>query len=168
MFQRAFKQAGIKKKFNPHIFRHSRALWLAQNNWNNVLANKMFGWGMNSNMYNYYVSLATDDLKDMMMESYGLPNNKEKKMEKRKPKECPRCEAVNEKSSRFCFKCGYILDMNTAKELMKKQELEKDLQGELFQKIPETADKTKNIQELMFDVLKKDKKLIDKLKEIAS
>jgi integrase len=170
MFERAFKRAKIKKKFNPHLFRHSRALWCAQNNWNQVMANKMFGWGMSSIMYNYYVSLATEDIKEKMLECYGISNKNKEDIDKRKPNKCPRCEALNDNKSRFCYKCGLVLDMETAKELMKKKELEKELQDELLQKtihkdnIPEFTD----VKELMYQILKKDKTLINKLKEIVS
>lgn len=170
MFERTFKKAKIKKKFNPHIFRHSRALWCVQNDWNGVMANKMFGWGMSSNMYNYYVSLATEDLKDKMLDCYGLPNRTKKEVEERKPKECHRCKAINGKEARFCFKCGFVLDMETAKELMKKQELEKELHADLFKQSIGKAEIKENatIQDALFEVLKKDKKLIAKLKEIVS
>lgn len=121
LFERAFIKAKIKKKFNPHLFRHSRALWCAQNNWNQVMANKMFGWGISSKMYNYYVSLSTEDVKDKMMECYGISTKRKEKVDNRKPSKCPRCEALNDNKSRFCFKCGLILDMEIAKELMKKK-----------------------------------------------
>ena len=78
MFERTFQKAKIKKKFNPHLFRHSRALWCVQNGWNGVMANKM-------------------------LDCYGLPNRTKKEVEERKPKECLRCKAINGKEARFCF-----------------------------------------------------------------
>ena len=58
----------------------------------------------------------------------------------------------------------------TAKELMKKQELEKELHADLFKQSISKAEIKENatIQDALFEVLKKDKKLIAKLKEIVS
>lgn len=170
LFERTFKKAKIRKKFNPHLFRHSRALWCVVNGWNVVMANKMFGWGLSSKMYNYYVALATEDLKEKMLECYGLSTKRKDLTENRKPRQCPRCEAINDTKARFCFRCGLVLDMETAKELMRKKELEKELHEELFKRSVSKTEfqETSDIKELLYNVLKKDKNLVNKLKEIVS
>ena len=164
------KEAGLKKKFNPHLFRHSRALWCVQNGWNNVEANKMFGWGMSSNMYNYYVTLGTEDLAEKMKSCYGLPSKKDKGIDERKPKTCPRCDALNDKSFRCCFKCGFILDIESARKVMKMKEMEDKLHNEVFsrnlgQVKPQTEEELKDT---LFNVIKEDPKLLDKLRGILS
>jgi integrase len=162
MFERAFEKAGVKKSFNPHLFRHSRALWCVQNNWNQIMANKMFGWGLSSKMYGYYVSLSTEDLKDKMMESYGLQSKTKDSVEERKPRNCPRCEALNKKESKFCYRCGMVLDLKT---IVTREDLEKEILSQ-----PLTAKNVSNVKEAIFqsikDTLLKDSTFIEQLKSV--
>jgi len=56
-----FKVAGIKKRHNPHIFRHSRATFLAKHLTESQLK-QFFGWTQSSNMAARYVHLSGRDL----------------------------------------------------------------------------------------------------------
>jgi hypothetical protein len=62
------------------------------------------------------------------------------------------------------------LDRETALKLFEKETLEKELQNELLAQSLKKKDITKGstIQDVMFEVLKNDKRLIAKLKEIVA
>ncbi len=131
IFERSFKKAGIRKSWNPHLYRHSRALWCVLNNWNTIMANKFFGWADNSNMYSYYVSLANEDVKEKMMQSYGISTKKEDELEKRKPKICARCEALNQPKVKFCYRCGMAIDLKTVLSLDEQRKASDELMNAL-------------------------------------
>ncbi len=99
VFENTMKKSGLNKKFNPHLFRHSRALWCAINNWNNQMANALFGWSDSSTMFSYYVSLGSQDLKNKMKSMYG-----EEEVTEIKKKEFIKCKCgrKNEPNADFC------------------------------------------------------------------
>jgi integrase len=57
----AFRKAGVRKRVNPHIFRHSRASILA-NHLTEFQMNHYFGWTQGSTMPSTYVHLTGKDL----------------------------------------------------------------------------------------------------------
>jgi len=115
------ERAGIKKKVNPHIFRHSRATYLA-NMLKEAQMNQYFGWIQGSDMPATYVHLSGRDVDNAILEMHGIvdrsKNNREKDLE---PKECPRCETKNECTAKFCRRCGLPLDPKTALEVQNKE-----------------------------------------------
>ncbi|MEM3012579.1 MAG: tyrosine-type recombinase/integrase [Candidatus Hadarchaeales archaeon] len=109
--------AGIKKRLNPHMFRHSRATHLAT-----VLTeaqmNQYFGWVQGSDVPSTYVHLSGRDVDRTLLQIYGIEQEgKEKEESKLKPKKCPRCSRVNPATGRFCSACGMPLDLKAAMEL---------------------------------------------------
>jgi integrase len=62
----AFKRAGITKRCNPHLFRHSRASVLA-NHLTEFQMNHYFGWTQGSNMPSTYVHLSGKDLDEAIL-----------------------------------------------------------------------------------------------------
>lgn len=169
LFERLFDKAKVKKRFNPHLFRHSRATWCAINGWNSLEMCKFFGWEENSSMPSVYISMVQQDITNRMKETYGLKTDKAQKLEERKPNECPRCEALNPHKSRFCYKCGIALDLRTAQKLDDMKKKEEALQKELMKKTVNTTTikGITDIRELMYQALKQDKNLVKKLKEIV-
>jgi integrase/recombinase XerD len=120
------KKAGIKKRVNTHIFRHSRATHLA-NFLTEAQMNVYFGWVQGSDMPATYVHLSGRDVDDRILEMYDLkPKNKAKENEL-KPRRCPRCEYINAPVSRFCGRCGTVLDEEERLKLeMKSREVSKE------------------------------------------
>ncbi len=113
VFRLTMENSSLDKKFNPHIFRHSRALWCAINNWNNQMANALFGWSDSSTMFSYYVSLGSKDLKNKMKSAYG---EKEATETKQKKMIICKCGRKNDPNSDFCYKCGALLNQKKALE----------------------------------------------------
>lgn len=115
------KKADIKKKINPHNFRHSRATYLA-NHLTEAQMKEFFGWVQASDMASIYVHLSGRDVDNALLKVYGIKNNEEKEESELKPKNCPRCKEVNSFSNKFCSKCGMILD-----EELRNERIQQDL-----------------------------------------
>ncbi len=106
----AFRSAGIKKRCNPHLFRHSRASILA-NHLTEFQMNQYFGWIQGSDMPSTYVHLSGRDLDSAILKMNGLVVEEKKQQES--PKKCPRCDSINAKDNVYCSKCAAILDEKT-------------------------------------------------------
>jgi integrase/recombinase XerD len=114
MLQSVARKANIKKKVNPHNFRHSRATMLA-NHLTEAQMNQYFGWVTGSDMPSTYVHLSGRDVDDAILKMRGLSKPKEEEVESSlAPKKCPRCDLTNKATGKFCMRCGAILDVQTA------------------------------------------------------
>lgn len=119
MLYRIATRARITKKVNPHNFRHSRATYLA-----NFLAEaqmkEYFGWTQDSKMTGIYIHLSGRDVDSALLKVYGIKNDNEQKESIFKPKECSRCQQVNQATNRFCSRCAMPLDEGSRMEVLKK------------------------------------------------
>ncbi len=70
------KEAGIKKRVNPHILRHSRATVLA-NYLTEAQMCEFFGWAQESKMPRIYVHLSGRDIDKAIDKVYGLEEEEE-------------------------------------------------------------------------------------------
>lgn len=120
------KKAGIRKKINPHLFRHSRAT---------VLANKLteaqmkahFGWVQGSDMAGVYVHLSGRDIDKAILNTCGMHEEGNTKQGDFSPVACSRCKASNSPASKFCTKCGNPLSFEAAGESERKNQDNSDL-----------------------------------------
>jgi hypothetical protein len=119
----AFDKAGIKKRRNPHLFRHSRATYMA-NHLTEFQMNQYFGWIQGSDMPSTYVHMSGKEVDDAVLMMNGVKTDIKKEQSKLLPIICPRCDTINENSSRHCNKCGGILDLKYAMEIEEKQKEE--------------------------------------------
>jgi len=110
-----FRSAGINKRCNPHLFRHSRASTMA-NHLTEFQMNQYFGWKQGSNMPATYVHMSGKDLDGTILKMNGLKVEEEQEVEKSKI--CPKCDAFNAIDSIYCSKCAHVLD---EREVMKTQ-----------------------------------------------
>ena len=110
IIRRSFERVGMKKKSNPHWFRHSRASLLAPN-LTEVLLCKYMGWTLGSKQVKTYCHLCTEQLEHAYLKMQGV-ETAEKESIKRIAK-CG-CGTINEKSARYCFKCGRPLSVEIA------------------------------------------------------
>lgn len=67
-----------------------------------------------------YVHLSGRDVDNALLKVYGIKNDDEQKESIFKPKECNRCQRVNQATNRFCSRCGMPLDEETKSEILKK------------------------------------------------
>lgn len=119
IIRRAFKRSKIPKKCNPHIFRHSRASFLADH-LTEFQMNQYFGWIQGSGMPSTYVHMSGKQLDNSLLELHGVKNDTIKKESVLTPITCQRCKTSNPHDSKYCRKCASFLDMKTALEYEEK------------------------------------------------
>ncbi len=127
--QRVAEEAGIKKRVHIHLFRHSRATYMA-NHLTEAQMNMHFGWVQGSNMPSIYVHLSGRDVDQAILRANGI----EIKEDENKPKTnvCPRCKNINTPNNLFCYKCGAVLTLKTAMDLEEKAKPVDDSLNELL------------------------------------
>ncbi len=145
----AAKRAGIKKKVNPHNFRHARATYLASKFTEQQLK-VFFGWTRASDMASVYVHLSGKDVDDALLNVYGIQQgSEESKITKLKPVFCVMCNTQNEATNKFCKLCGMILDENKRIEMQAKE-----TQNEEINKVMNILFKDKDILALVAQKIK--------------
>lgn len=124
------KKGEIKKAINPHIFRHSRASYLA-NFLTEAQMKHYFGWTQSSKMCQTYIHMSGRDIDDAILgKVYGLKEVKEEadRDETIKPKICMKCGLENPPTNKFCEKCNLALDIKT---LIEQEEKDKKAESEI-------------------------------------
>jgi site-specific recombinase XerD len=129
MLSQAARKAEIKKKVNPHNFRHSRATYLA-NHLTEAQMNQYLGWVRGSDMPATYVHLSGRDMDDAILKLKGIKQKENKVESELTPKKCSRCALINKATSKYCSRCGAVLDLETA---MVMQEEAKDMDDKFAQ-----------------------------------
>lgn len=124
IFKRLFKKTGIQKRSNPHLFRHSRATFLASH-LTEFQMNQYLGWIQGSKMPHTYVHMSGKEVDNAILAMNKIKTEKKTNETILQSQKCPRCSTVNGFNCKFCNKCGAILDMKTAIEIEenKKQEV---------------------------------------------
>jgi integrase len=107
--RKAVSEAKLERRIYPHLFRHTRATILATRVTEAPLEAQM-GWVHGSRMTQTYVHLSGRDQDNAILKAYGIEVPEEKPIETDKPVNCPRCKEPNDNKSRFCWKCGMVLD----------------------------------------------------------
>jgi site-specific recombinase XerD/ribosomal protein L40E len=110
------KLAGVKKRVNPHSFRHARATHLA-NRLTEAQMKQYFGWTQSSDMASIYVHLSGRDVDNALLQMHGLAKEDNSKERILKVKVCSRCKEDNDPISDFCKRCGSVLDLSIALNL---------------------------------------------------
>jgi len=132
ILEEASKKAGINKRVHPHLFRHSRATFLA-NHLTEAQMNQYFGWVQGSDMPATYVHLSGRDLHVAIKKIYGIETKEDKKEVKMRPKNCPKCEKINSPTAKFCDRCGGVLDVQTAIEINEQRKKKDEIMLKLLQ-----------------------------------
>ncbi len=120
ILKNAARKAGIKKKVNPHNFRHSRATYLA-NYLTEAQMKEFFGWTQGSEMAAIYVHLSGRDVDNAILKLYGKAKPETPEESILTPKTCSRCEMQNPSSNKFCSRCGLPLDKETMNAIIKSE-----------------------------------------------
>ncbi len=102
------EKAGVKKKVNPHAFRHARATVLAKH-LKEPEMREFFGWGNDSDMPAIYVHLSGRDVDSSVLGIYGIKEAENSQEPVLTVESCPRCQEPNDSASKFCHKCGLPL-----------------------------------------------------------
>ncbi len=102
------QKAGVKKKVNPHAFRHARATFMARH-LKEPEMREFFGWGKDSEMPAIYVHLSGRDVDNSVLAVYGIKQAENSQEPVLKVEPCPRCQEGNDPASKFCHRCGLPL-----------------------------------------------------------
>jgi hypothetical protein len=122
MLKETAQKAGVRKRVNPHLFRHSRATFLAKH-LTEAQMKEYFGWTQASDMAAVYVHLSGRDVDSALLKLAGKPipeANDQLEMDRR-VRLCSVCKHENSPEMRRCSNCGRPLDLRTALEDDKKE-----------------------------------------------
>ncbi len=126
------ERAQIKKKVNPHNFRHSRATYYASRLREREMM-EYFGW-RKSDTVGIYVHLNGEAVDNAILRSQGIIKEKDKFGTLLKTKKCARCKKINKPTDKFCSMCSMSLDEEIANEI-KKKDIERQQADEIMQKL---------------------------------
>ncbi len=148
ILKKAARRAGIKKRIYPHLFRHSRATFLASI-MSDASLKQYCGWTQGSKMASVYIHMSGKDTDEAILRANGLEIKKVQKQRLLEPKKCMRCFAVNEATNRFCKVCGFSLDKEEAEKVLQADTQRKQADG-----IMDRLMKDNDILELIKEKLK--------------
>ena len=106
-------KAGVNKRIYPHLFRHSRATFLA-GKLTEAQMKEYFGWVQSSEMAATYVHLSGRDVDNALLSLQGMVKPEDKKEELFKVCFCKRCREKNSPTAKFCLRCGTPMDETIA------------------------------------------------------
>lgn len=113
------QKAGMKKRANPHMFRHSKATHMAHH-LTEAQMSHYFGWVQGSDTPSTYVHLLGRDVDGAILKFHGLKEEKEEKKENSTPKKCHRCEKLNSPNGKYCIRSVLRLTWKQLWKLKKK------------------------------------------------
>jgi integrase len=126
------EKAKIKKRINPHSFRHARASYLA-NHLTEQQLGQYLGWTAGSRMPGVYVHLSGRDTDSALLKMYGIETKENRKEQaKLTPLKCSRCKQMNDPTVRFCAKCGLPLRLEVAMEVEAERKQADDIMNRLL------------------------------------
>jgi len=99
------RKVGVNKRIYPHLFRHSRATFLA-NHFTEAQLKHFFGWTQRSNMAATYVHLSGRDIQNSVLSMYGRSVKNETNKPQINLTTCGRCGFENSNLSKYCSRCG--------------------------------------------------------------
>lgn len=137
VLNRYFTRASIKKKCNPHLFRHSRSTFLlSQGIMNESQAKSYFGWTPDSDMIGTYSHLIDQDANNAILRENNFAIERERYDELR-PSRCHVCNELNQPGNDYCTKCSAVLNLKKAYEHQQVHNLQEGLSMAIFQLLVE-------------------------------
>ena len=113
--QKIARDAGIKKRVNPHSFRHKAITDWILDGLNEQEVKHRAGWSKGSmQMLKIYANFTDDEINNKIFERYGLKTEDKRQVTLER---CPRCNNVLKPSDRFCSQCSLVLDQGMANEI---------------------------------------------------
>jgi len=105
MIRVAMKRAKIKKRNNPHLWRHSRATHLCGRGLGEMQMRHYFGWAKGSDMPSIYIHLSQVGLDAALKKSLGMEEEKDLEVV------CRVCAHNNVGTANNCARCGRPLSI---------------------------------------------------------
>ena len=116
--QNIAENAGVKKRVNPHSFRHKAITSWILDGLNEQEVKHRAGWSRGSmQMLKIYANFTDNEINDRIFERYGLKTDEKRQVTLDR---CPRCSNVLKPADRFCSQCSLVLDKGIAKDIDEK------------------------------------------------
>jgi integrase len=112
LVKRIAKNAGVGKRVNPYIFRHTRLTHPSKILTEAVLC-EFAGWRQGSEMPRNYVHLSGRDVDEAVLRAYGLIKTGEP-IKHTVHRKCLRCSTPNPHDAEICYGCGFAFDERAA------------------------------------------------------
>ncbi len=141
--KKAADAAGINKRIHAHLFRHSRATFMA-NHLTEAQMDAVFGWVQGSSMPSTYIHLSGRDVDKAILKAQGVEID-DPEQHKSHVQKCPRCSRINTPNTMFCVNCGAALNIQAVTEIEK----ERAEMTELRKEMEEMRKRTQLLTEMM-------------------
>ena len=133
LIKNAAKKAGVRKRIYTHLLRHSKATELAKKLTSQELM--VYGGWKKLSTVQVYTHLSGADIENKILEINNIrPPNQKYNSVILKPVNCFRCNNQNDATSKFCSRCGAILDVKQSLNLETNTNEFQEFLYELFQK----------------------------------
>jgi len=133
LLKQATTKAQLNKKIHPHLFRHSRASYLASRGLSEAQLCFIFGWALGSKQVRTYIHLSQQQVQNALLEKvYGI-----KKQENHTQEiiQCPTCGESNNSTNTTCKNCYNPLTIQGALKIKQEKELiqfDRDISQKVF------------------------------------
>ncbi|MEI6840178.1 MAG: tyrosine-type recombinase/integrase [Methanomicrobiales archaeon] len=118
LLRRIADRADVKKKVNPHIFRHSRITHLIIAGLPDSIIKTMIWGNLTTEMFQTYAHLTGEDVDNAVMKMHGIINPAEaKKQRGMTPRQCPTCGEINNHTADFCINCMTALHEDATRSI---------------------------------------------------
>jgi integrase len=118
-------RAGIKKKVNPHSFRHLAITHWILDGYNEQEIKHRAGWSKGSSqMFKIYGNFTDQEINDRIFEKCGLKTEDKRHVTLKK---CPRCSNVLRPEDKFCSQCSLVLDRESLDRIQKLEQVMPDI-----------------------------------------
>jgi site-specific recombinase XerD len=144
VLSRTMTRAAIRKKHNPHWFRHSRATLLAPQYSEQILC-ALMGWSLGSKQVRTYVHLGAGQVEDAFR---GVNGMKDRAPLAQPVKHCV-CGATNGETATYCYRCGNALNVATIIERERRKEADMTFAEKALYEILDDPHAMTRLRELM-------------------
>jgi len=133
LLKNATTKTNLNKRTYPHLFRHSRASYLASKGLNEAQLCFIFGWALGSKQVRTYIHLSQQQVKNTLLEKvYGI-----KKIETHEQEvvKCFICGEINQSRTDTCTNCYNPLTIQGALKIKQQNELleqDRDISQQVF------------------------------------
>lgn len=139
LVKKAKKRAGINKKSNPHIYRHSRVTILETQGMPRAHIIEYVGWVKGTRMFKTYSHIRCRQANNFMLKAHGI-KTKDKQEVKLKAQLCAICKELNPPENRFCKKCGRPLNNKAILKYNQAKKQAYDEMDKLIEKKPQVLE----------------------------
>jgi len=133
ILKKAVEKAEVKKKVYPHLFRHSRATFLASK-LKDASLKYYFGWAQGSNMASIYIHMSGECTDDAILELNGIKPKEQETKSELEPKKCFKCNVLNEPTNICCKACGISLNKDEADRIIK-SDIQRQIMDNFMEKL---------------------------------